>query len=154
MQPNGTNCYEMKEIDIDKISLKEINKISDPDGRGNLSVIEKDVLPFVIKRVYYLYDVPSSSTRGGHAHRKLQQFLIAVSGSFDVVLDNGKQRRNITLNRPDRGLLIPNGIWRELEHFSSGAVCLSLVSAEYDENDYIREYDDYLSFVSSDAESE
>lgn len=137
----------MKQIDLDKIELIEIRKISDPDGRGNLSVIEKDFLPFVIKRVYYLYDVPSSSSRGGHAHRKLQQFLIALSGSFDVVLDNGRQRRNITLNRPDRGLLIPNGIWRELEHFSSGAVCLSLVSAEYDESDYIREYDEYLKYI-------
>lgn len=137
----------MKQIDLDKIELIEIRKISDPDGRGNLSVIEKDFLPFVIKRVYYLYDVPSSSSRGGHAHRKLQQFLIALSGSFDVVLDNGQQRRNITLNRPDRGLLIPNGIWRELEHFSSGAVCLSLVSAEYDESDYIREYDEYLKYI-------
>ena len=139
----------MKQIDLDKIELIEIRKISDPDGRGNLSVIEKDVLPFVIKRVYYLYDVPSSSSRGGHAHKKLQQFLIALSGSFDVVLDNGTQRRNITLNRPDRGLLIPNGIWRELEHFSSGAVCLSLVSAEYDESDYIRDYDAYLERVKS-----
>ena len=137
----------MKQIDLDKIELIEIRKISDPDGRGNLSVIEKDVLPFVIKRVYYLYDVPSSSSRGGHAHKKLQQFLIALSGSFDVVLDNGTQRRNITLNRPDRGLLIPNGIWRELEHFSSGAVCLSLVSAEHDESDYIRDYDAYLERV-------
>lgn len=137
----------MKKIELDKIELLEIPKISDPDGRGNLSVIEKDVLPFVIKRVYYLYDVPSSSTRGGHAHKKLQQFLIALSGSFDVVLDNGNQRRTITLNRPDRGLLIPNGVWRELENFSSGAVCLSLVSAEYNEADYIREYDEYLLFV-------
>lgn len=137
----------MKKNELDKIELLEIPKISDPDGRGNLSVIEKDVLPFVIKRVYYLYDVPSSSTRGGHAHKKLQQFLIALSGSFDVVLDNGNQRRTITLNRPDRGLLIPNGVWRELENFSSGAVCLSLVSAEYDETDYIREYDEYLLFV-------
>lgn len=132
--------------DLEKIELIEIRKISDPDGRGNLSVIEKDILPYEIKRVYYLYDVPSSSTRGGHAHKQLQQFLIALSGSFDVVLDNGVQRRNITLNRPDRGLLIPNGIWRELENFSSGAVCLSLVSAEYDENDYIRDYSEYLKF--------
>ncbi len=136
----------MKNNELDSIELLEIPKISDPDGRGNLSVIEKDVLPFVIKRVYYLYDVPSSSTRGGHAHKKLQQFLIAVSGSFDVVLDNGDKRRVITLNRPDRGLLIPNGVWRELENFSSGAVCLSLVSAEYDENDYIREYGEFTLF--------
>lgn len=141
-------------IDLDKIELIEINKISDPDGRGNLSVIEKEFLPFTIKRVYYLYDVPSSSTRGGHAHKTLQQFLIALSGSFDVVLDNGIQRRNITLNRPDRGLLIPNGVWRELEHFSSGAVCLSLVSDEYDENDYIREYTDYKLFVGSNPNAE
>lgn len=137
----------MKNNDLDKIELLEIRKISDPDGRGNLSVVEKDFLPFVIKRVYYLYDVPSSSTRGGHAHKELQQFLIALSGSFDVVLDNGKQRRVITLNRPDRGLLIPNGVWRELENFSSGAVCLSLVSEEYNENDYIREYEKYIEYI-------
>lgn len=136
----------MEKCELDKIELKEITKISDPDGRGNLSVVEKELLPFVIKRVYYLYDVPSSSTRGGHAHKELQQFLIALSGSFDVVLDNGKKRRVITLNRPDRGLLIPNGIWRELENFSSGAVCLSLVSEEYNEDDYIREYEDFKLF--------
>lgn len=136
-------------MDLFSIELLEIPKISDPDGRGNLSVIEKDILPYEIKRVYYLYDVPSTSSRGGHAHKKLQQFLIALSGSFDVVLDNGKQRRAITLNRPDRGLLIPNGIWRELENFSSGAVCLSLVSEVYDELDYIRDYEKYLRFVGS-----
>ncbi len=136
----------MESNELENIELLEIPKISDPDGRGNLSVIEKDLLPFVIKRVYYLYDVPSSSTRGGHAHKQLQQFLIALSGSFDVVLDNGNGRRIITLNRPDRGLLIPNGIWRELENFSSGAVCLSLVSAEYNEQDYIREYEEYLDY--------
>ncbi len=136
----------MPYVDLDKIELTEIPKISDPDGRGNLSVVERDFLPFTIKRVYYLYDVPSSSTRGGHAHKQLQQFLIAVSGSFDVVLDNGKTRRTITLNKPDKGLLIPNGVWRELEDFSSGAVCLSLVSAEYDENDYIRDYQEFQSF--------
>ncbi len=136
----------MSYLDLNTLELREIIKISDPDGRGNLSVVERDFLPFTIKRVYYLYDVPSSSTRGGHAHKELQQFLIALSGSFDVVLDNGKQRRSITLNRPDRGLLIPNGIWRELENFSSGAVCLSLVSSEYNEDDYIRDYADYLTF--------
>jgi dTDP-4-dehydrorhamnose 3,5-epimerase-like enzyme len=132
-------------LHINDIQLTEIKKISDPDGRGNLSVIENDVLPFEIKRVYYLYDVPSDGTRGGHAHKELQQFLIALSGSFDVVLDDGKTRRSITLNRPNKGLLIPSGVWRELENFSAGAVCLSLVSAEYDENDYIREYSKFTS---------
>jgi len=131
---------------IDQIQKIEIPKISDPDGRGNLSVIEGDILPFTIKRVYYLYDVPSNSTRGGHAHIDLIQCLIALSGSFDVVLDDGKNKKVITLNRPDVGLIIPTGIWRELENFSSGGVCLSLVSDVYKESDYIREYSDFLSF--------
>lgn len=134
---------------LDSITLTDIPKISDPDGRGNLSVIEKDIIPFEIKRVYYLYDVPSDSSRGGHAHKELQQFLIALSGSFDVVLDDGTQRRTITLNRPNKGLLIPNGIWRELENFSAGSVCLSLVSEVYEESDYIRDYETFKSFKGS-----
>ncbi len=137
-------------MSFNDIRLIDIPKISDPDGRGNLSVIEKDILPFTIKRVYYLYDVPSDSTRGGHAHKELRQFLIALSGSFDVVLDDGVNRKTITLNRPYRGVLIPNGIWRELENFSAGAVCLSLVSEEYDENDYIREYDEFEAYKKQD----
>ena len=134
----------MKVTDCIRINIP---KISDPDGRGNLSVLEKDILPFSIKRVYYLYDVPSGSTRGGHAHKELQQFLIVVSGSFDVVVDDGNTRRTISLNRPDEGVLIPTGIWRELENFSSGAVCLSLVSDVYKESDYIRDYGEFKSFV-------
>lgn len=137
----------MSYLNLENISLQEIPKISDSDGRGNLSVIEKDVLPYKIKRVYYLYDVPSDSSRGGHAHKELQQFLIALSGSFDVVLDNGINRRTITLNRPNKGLLIPSGVWRELENFSAGTVCLSLVSEVYLEEDYIRQYDDFKLFV-------
>ncbi len=136
----------MSSSTIEDYQLIEIPKIVADDGRGNLSVIEKDIIPYEIKRVYYLYDVPSDSIRGGHAHKELKQFLIALSGSFDVVLDDGKERIVITLNRPYKGLLIPNGLWRELENFSAGAVCLSLVSETYDEADYIRDYQDYLAF--------
>ncbi len=136
----------MNRTTLENIQLIDIPKISDPDGRGNLSVIEKDIIPFEIQRVYYLYDVPSNSTRGGHAHIELIQCLIALSGSFDVVLDDGKNKKVVTLNRPDIGMLIPTGIWRELENFSSGGVCLSLVSDVYKEEDYIREYSDFLSF--------
>lgn len=136
----------MNRTTLENIQLIDIPKISDPDGRGNLSVIEKDIIPFEIQRVYYLYDVPSNSTRGGHAHIELIQCLIALSGSFDVVLDDGKNKKVVTLNRPDIGLLIPTGIWRELENFSSRGVCLSLVSDVYKEEDYIREYGDFLSF--------
>lgn len=136
-------------VDLETIQIIDIPKITAPDGRGNLSVVEKELLPYKIKRVYYLYDVPSDSTRGGHAHKELQQFLIAVSGSFSVVLDNGKERKTFHLNRPNKGLLIPSGVWRELENFSAGAVCLSLVSEEYDEEDYIREYADFKSIKRS-----
>lgn len=141
----------MQYVDLDKITLIDIPKISAEDGRGNLSVIEKDLLPYEIKRVYYLYDVPSDSTRGGHAHKALKQFLIALSGSFSVVLDNGRERKTFLLNRPNKGLLIPSGVWRELENFSAGAVCLSLVSEVYDEDDYIREYADFKSLKRSNS---
>ena len=117
------------------------------DYRGNLAIIEKDVVPFDIKRVYYLFDVPSGAKRGGHAHKKLKQVLIAISGSFDVVLKDGKSKEIVSLNRPDKGLLIENNIWRELENFSSGSVCLVLASEEFSEDDYIRSYKEYLSFV-------
>jgi oxalate decarboxylase/phosphoglucose isomerase-like protein (cupin superfamily) len=126
-----------KIIDIPKIN----------NAKGNIGVIENDTIPFDVKRVYYLFDVPSGAKRGGHAHKKLKQVLIAISGSFDVVLKNGKSKEIITLNRPDKGLLIENNIWRELENFSSGSVCLVLASEEFSENDYIRSYKDYLSFI-------
>jgi dTDP-4-dehydrorhamnose 3,5-epimerase-like enzyme len=111
---------------------------------GNIAVVENTVVPFEIKRVYYLYDIPSSAQRGGHSHKKLEQVLIAISGSFDVVLNDGKTQKVVTLNKPDKGLLIENNTWRELQNFSSGAVCLVLASTVYDEADYIRNYDDFL----------
>jgi dTDP-4-dehydrorhamnose 3,5-epimerase-like enzyme len=132
-----------------KTKIIEIPKIIDKKGRGNLSVIEGDIIPFEIKRVYYLFDVPYGSYRGGHAHKKLHQFLIALSGSFDVVIDDGKIKERIALNNPSQGLLITSGIWRELESFSSGAVCLVLASDVFDEDDYIRDYDMFKLFVSS-----
>jgi len=131
---------------LENIELIDIPKIIDPKGRGNLSVIEKQCLPYPIKRVYYLYDVPSNSYRGGHAHKEQLECLIALSGSFNVILDDGQTKRTITLNKPDKGLLINTGIWRELENFSSGSICLVLSSGEFLEEDYIRSYDDFLSF--------
>ncbi len=127
------------------VEIIDIPKIENHEG--NIAVVEKEVIPFEIKRVYYLYDVPSSAQRGGHAHKKLNQILIALSGSFDVVLKDGKVSKKITLNKPDKGLLIANNIWRELENFSSGAVCLVLASAIFDEEDYIREYDEFLAYL-------
>jgi len=125
-----------------KIEIIEIPKIE--NSLGNIAVIENDVIPFDIKRVYYLYDIPSSSIRGGHSHKNLQQVLIAISGSFDVVLKDGASSSTITLNKPDKGLLIKNNTWRELENFSSGAVCLVLASTTYNEDDYIRDFDEFL----------
>jgi|TARA_R100000306_G_scaffold6864_7_gene9210 uncharacterized cupin superfamily protein len=131
-----------------KSKLIDIPKIVDVEGRGNLSVIEKDVLPYQVKRVYYLYDVPSDSSRGGHAHKEQLEFLIAVSGSFDVILDDGTEKKKVTLNKPNKGLLIATETWRELENFSSGSVCVVLSSGEFDEADYIRSYEDFKLFVS------
>lgn len=128
---------------LKNIQLLEIPKIA--DTRGNLAVIEKDTIPYKIKRVYYLYDVPSDSFRGGHAHKEQLEFLIAISGSFDVVLDDGTSKRKFTLNKPNKGLLIPTDMWRELENFSSGAICLVLSSGAFEEGDYIRDYDDFVS---------
>lgn len=129
-----------------EINIINIPKIEDP--RGNLSVIEKDVVPFEIKRVYYLYDVPAGAERGGHSHKEQQEFLIALSGSFDVILNDGKLKKTVTLNKPFEGLLIPNGIWRELKNFSSGAVCLVVASDVFSEADYIRNFNEFLAISS------
>lgn len=126
-------------MDIQLITIPKIE-----DYRGNIAVIENDIVPFEIKRVYYLFDVPSTSSRGGHAHKNLKQLLIPLSGSFDVVLKNATETQVVTLNKPDKGLLIQSNIWRELENFSSGAVCLVIASEVFDEADYIRDFDDFI----------
>ncbi len=133
------------EIHNNGIQIIPIPKIE--ERRGNLSVIENDTIPFAIKRVYYLYDVPAGSERGGHAHKDLQQFLVALSGSFDVVLNDGKEETIITLNKPYEGLLIKSGIWRELQNFSSGSICLVVASEVYIEEDYIRDFDEFMKYT-------
>lgn len=135
---------EMTNLTANGCRIIQLPKIK--DHRGNLSIIEKDVIPFGFKRVYYLYDVPSGARRGGHAHKEQQEFLIALSGSFEVMVDDGYTKNTITLNRPDKGLLITTGTWRELDNFSSGSICLVFNSDIFSEADYIRNYNDFLLF--------
>lgn len=126
--------------------LIELQKIQDP--RGNLTVAEGITqIPFDIARAYWVYDVPGGESRGGHAHKRLKQLVIATSGSFTVTLDNGKERKKYLLNHPWQGLLIDTGIWRTLDDFSSGAVCLVLASHRFEEEDYIYDYDKFLKYV-------
>lgn len=129
------------------IEIIDIPKIE--DVRGNISVIERNILPFPMKRVYYLFDVPSNAARGGHAHKEQLEFLIPISGSFDVVVKNGVDTQTVSLNKPYRGLLIKSNVWRELENFSSGSVCLVISSGEFDEEDYIRDYSGFLAYLKS-----
>jgi len=131
---------------LEKCQIITLPKII--DSRGNLTFIEEiHHIPFKIKRVYYLYDVPGGETRGGHAHKNLEQFIIAASGSFDVILDDGNNRKKYALNRSYYGLYLPEMIWRELENFSSGSVCLVLASEYYEQDDYIRDYDIFKNSV-------
>ncbi len=124
----------------------DLPKIADP--RGNLTVAEgmKDV-PFGVARVYWVYDVPGGESRGGHAHKHCREFIVAVSGSFTVTLDDGKERTTVLLNHPYQGLLVETGVWRTLEDHSSGAVCLVLASDHFCEEDYIRDYGEFLKYV-------
>jgi dTDP-4-dehydrorhamnose 3,5-epimerase-like enzyme len=137
---------EWQTVKIDQCRIINFPKIA--EARGNLSFIEgTNHIPFPIKRVYYLYDVPSGATRGGHAHKTLSQIIIALSGSFDVLLDDGKEKKLFFLNRPHYGLYIPPGVWREMENFSSNSVALVLASELYNEEDYIRDYSVFRKMV-------
>jgi len=130
-------------MNIDRCKLIDLPKIY--DKRGSLIPIESSsTIPFQIKRIYYIYDVPEGSGRGGHAHKELEQLFIAISGSFDVILDDGKATKKINLNRPDVGLYVSPMMWRTLENFSPNSVCLVIASLVFDENDYFRSYNDYL----------
>ena len=134
----------MKSSIYDSVVLP-LNKIH--NRAGNITILEGQTnVPFEIKRVYYLYDIPGGEGRGGHAHKELHQVVVAASGAFDVLLDDGLNKKVVTLNRPDYGLLIVPGIWRELMEFSSGAICLVLASQIYDEADYIRDYIKFKEF--------
>ena len=130
-------------MSLNDCKIIELPKISDP--RGNLTFVEGgNQIPFDIRRVYYLYDVPGGSDRGSHAHKNLHQFIVAMSGSFDVVLGDGKEKKRFHLNRSYYGLYVCPMMWRDLDNFSSGAVCMVLASEHYDEADYIRDYDQFI----------
>lgn len=135
---NKSTVYDCTMIELDK---------HHSDRKGNITVVEnnKDI-PFEVRRTYYLYDVPGGESRGAHAHKELSQLIIAASGSFTVTINDGRVKRTFLLNRPNQGLYIVPGIWRDLDDFSSGSVCLVLASHEYDEADYIRTYEEFLNF--------
>lgn len=134
---------EQNKFTVFDCSIIQLPKIQ--NRAGNITPIQNNIeVPFEIKRVYYLYDVPGGESRGAHAHKKLEQLIIAASGSFDVTIDDGKNKKTISLNRPNFGLHLKPGMWRELSNFSSGSICLVLASQLYDEADYIRDYDQFL----------
>ena len=133
---------------FEKVRHIDLPKICDP--RGNLSFLENGgVVPFPIARTYWVYDVPGGTDRGGHSHRRCHQFIVAVSGSFDLEIDDGVSRRTVTLNRSNIGLYVAPGIWVGLRNFSSGSVCLTLASDLYDEADYVRDYDEFLNLTAN-----
>lgn len=146
MKNNKTTVYDCSIVELSK-HHSEV---------GNLTVVENSkTVPFDVKRLYYLYDVPGGESRGGHAHKQLRQLITAASGSFSIVLDDGEVKRTVTLNHPYEGLLVVPGIWRDLVDFSSGSVLLCLASEKYDENDYIRNYEDFKAYKATfDKEAE
>lgn len=128
---------------VDDVKIVELPKFTDP--RGNLSFVEQlNHIPFEIKRTYWIYDVPGGETRGGHAYKANQEFIVALSGAFDVIVDDGVTKKKFTLNRSYYGLYVPAGLWREMENFSTNSLALEFSSIHYDERDYIRNYDEYL----------
>ena len=136
----------MAKYSVFDCSMVELDK-HHSDRKGNLTVVQNgETLPFDVRRVYYLYDVPGGESRGAHAHKELSQLIIAASGSFSVTLDDGEVKRTFLLNRPYQGLLVVPGIWRTLDDFSSGSVCMVLASHGYDKEDYIRDYDEFLKY--------
>lgn len=136
----------MAKYNVFDCSMVQLDK-HHSDRKGNITVVQNgETLPFDVKRVYYLYDVPGGESRGAHAHKELHQFIVAASGSFRVTLDDGKIKRSFFLNRPCQGLYVKPGMWRDLDDFSSGSVCMVLASDVYKEDDYIRNYDDFLRF--------
>jgi len=133
---------ELNKFTVFDCSIIHFPKIQ--NRAGNITPIQNNIeAPFAIKRVYYLYDVPGGESRGAHAHKALEQLIIAASGSFDVTIDDGKNKKTVSLNRPNYGLHLKPGMWRELSNFSSGSICLVLASLLYDESDYIRDYEDF-----------
>lgn len=137
----------MKKSSVYDCVILPLSKIH--NRAGNITIIEGNKnIPFDVKRLYYLYDIPGGENRGGHAHKELRQLIVATSGSFNVLLDDGTNKKVVTLNRPDYGLMVVPGIWRELMEFSSGAICLVLASEVYKEDDYVREYNSFNTFVS------
>ena len=132
-------------FDCSMISLPQNHTMN-----GNLTAVSNGAeVPFDIKRVYYLYDVPGGFSRGGHGHKELQQLIVALSGSFDLIVDDGNVKRTFHLSRPNMGVYMPAGLWRELDNFSSGSICFVVASTDYDEGDYFRDYDNYVAWKSS-----
>jgi len=135
----------MRKSTVFDCNMIELPKVHRPSG--SITAVNNNFeIPFETKRVYYLYDIPGGEGRGAHAHRELQQYIIAASGSFDIIVDDGRVKRAFHLSRPYLGLYIPSGLWRELNNFSSGSICLVLASHDYNEKDYIRDYEEYLSY--------
>lgn len=144
MKLNKNTVFDCSVIDLSMIH----------NDAGNITVVENSKnISFDVKRIYYLYDVPGGKDRGGHAHYKLEQYIVAASGSFDIILDDGRNRRIINLNRPNLALHIVPGLWRELVNFSSGSICLVLASLRYEENDYIRDYAKFLEYKDENSNS-